>query len=81
VRLVERKCYKGDIPQGCFRFLNRKSSFCVCKTDLCNEAEYSTLLYTRTSSHAISGVMLMIAMIILVIGLIFLHFTVCNHNH
>jgi len=77
--LVERKCWKSDIPDGFFLFLNSNSTACFCVTDLCNEAEYSTLLYTRSSYYAISRVMLLIAVIILVVGLILLHFMVCKH--
>jgi len=46
---------------------------CLCKTDLCNEAEYSTLLYMSSSYYAIFCVMLLIAVIILVIGLIYIY--------
>jgi len=72
--LVERKCYKGNISEGCWQFLNSNITRCFCKTDLCNEAEYSTLLYTSSSYHAVNGVMLLISMIIFITWLILLHF-------
>jgi len=64
------------LPLSAWQPLFNDITGCFCVTDLCNEVEYNTLLYTSSSHYAISGVMLLIVMIILVIGLILLHFMV-----